>query len=178
MENPSSNQKFVHVSLRMSRETKAKLKAEAEQRGISFNNLTNQIIQRHVAFDRIVEKVGGIPLSRALFESMLNQVSIEGMEAIGKELGPKLIRQAFKILGFSYDLESLIKTYFEPLSTYSGWYSFSVSRTGQERRLLFEHNHGQKWSAFLGQYVGGIITAAIGREPQVAIEDGLVTVTC
>jgi hypothetical protein len=98
------------------------------------------------------------------------------MERIGKELGPKLIKETFAFLGLSYDLESLIKNYFRPLSLFSGWYNFNISGSGRDRRLLFEHRHGPKWSAFLSQYVGGIIKAINGLEPRITVEDGLVVV--
>jgi hypothetical protein len=162
----------------MSGQLRTELRSEAKERGVSLNSLINQILEKHVAFDRIVEQMGGIPLSRLLFTGMLDGVSLEEMERLGKELGPKLVKQAFAFLGLSYDLDNLIKRYFAPLSSFSGWYSFNVSGSGRDRKLLFAHRYGIKWSTFLAQYIGGIIKVAISREPRTDIEDNLVTVYC
>jgi hypothetical protein len=134
--------------------------------------------KKHVSFDRILDHVGAIPLNGPLFSKMLNEVPLEEMEKLGKELGPELIKRTFAFLGLSFDLENLIKSYFGPLSSYSRWYRFNISGSGRNRRLLFEHSHGPKWSAFLGQYIGGIIKSATGIEPRTLVEDSLVVILC
>jgi len=109
---------------------------------------------------------------------MLGSIQIEEMERIGKELGPKVVKQAFSFLGLSFDLEGLIEHYFQPVSSYSRWYSFNVVGSGTNRKLMFEHQYGWKWSTFLKQYIGGIIKSATGTEPKIVIDEGLVTAFC
>lgn len=174
----SQGSKFEHISLRVDRETKAQLEKEARQRNINLNSLVNLILSKHVSFDRIVEHTEAIPLNKSLFIAILDNIQIEELERIGRELGPRVVKQTFAFLGLDFDLAGLIEHYFQPVSTFSRWYSFNVTGSGANRRLMFEHQYGRKWSAVLKQYIGGIIKSATGTEPKITVDDGLVTVFC
>lgn len=140
------------------------------------NALTVNILEKYISFDRIAEHVGVIPLNSVLFSKMLEDITPEEMEEIGRELGPRLIKGTFAFLDLDYDLDSLIENYFEPLGAFSRWYSFNIAGTYPNRRLLFEHAHGPKWSAFLKNYITSIIKSSTGTEPRVLVSDGLITV--
>jgi len=142
------------------------------------NALVGQILAKYASFDRIVEHVEAVPLNKLLFMGMLDGIEIGEMERLGRELGPRLVKQTFAFLSLEFDVEGLIQNYFLPVSTYSRWYSFNVSGSGVNRRLLFEHPYGPKWSAFLKQYITGIIRSATGSEPRITVDEGLVTVFC
>jgi hypothetical protein len=174
----SQGSKFDHISLRVDRETKTQLEKEARQRKINLNSLVNLVLSKHVSFDRIVEHTEAIPLNKALFIGIIEAIQIEEVERIGRELGPRVVKQTFAFLGLDFNLEGLIEHYFQPVSTFSRWYSFNVTGSGANRRLMFEHQYGRKWSAFLKQYIGGIIKSATGTEPKITVDDGLVTVFC
>jgi hypothetical protein len=109
---------------------------------------------------------------------MLDSIQTEEMERLGRELGPRVVKQTFAFLGLNFDLEGLIEHYFQPVSSFSRWYTFNVVGSGANRKLMFEHQYGRKWSAFLKQYIGGIIKSATGTEPRITIDDGLVTGYC
>ncbi len=177
MENLNPNGKFVRTSIRILGKLKTNLKQEASGREMSLNALINSVLERHVLFDRILNHVNAIPLNGPLFTGMLDGVPVDQLEKMGKDLGPKLIKETFVFLGLSYDLENLIESYFRPLSAYSGWYRFfNVSGSGRGRKLLFEHPHGLKWSIFLKHYLAGIIKAATGTEVRITIEEALVII--
>jgi hypothetical protein len=79
-------------------------------------------------------------------------------------------------LSLEFDMDGLIEHYFRPLSMYSRWYNFNMAESGSNRRLLFEHSYGPKWSAFLKSYLSGVIKSATGSEPRIMVEEGLITV--
>jgi hypothetical protein len=166
------------MSLRVDKRIKTRLKEEADERGINMNALANLILSKHVLFDSFVEYTESVPLNKLLFVRMLEGNQIDEMERIGKELGPKVIKEAFAFLGLDFDLEGLIKNYFQPVSSFARWYSFNVVGSGANRRLMFGHQYGRKWSVFLKQYLGGMIKSATGTEPRITIDDGLVVVFC
>jgi hypothetical protein len=168
----------VHVSFRILVEVMAGLKRVAEQRAISVNSLIGQILVKFLFFDRIAEHVEAVPLNKLLFTGMLDLIEIGEMERLGRELGPKLIKKTFAFLSLEFDIDGLIRNYFLPVATYSRWYSFSVAGSGANRRLLFEHEYGPKWSAFLKQYIAGIIKSATGSESRITVDEGLITVFC
>jgi hypothetical protein len=140
---------FIHFSIRIPINVKDELESEAELQKTNLNSLINQILAKHVSFDRIANHMKVMPLNQYLFSGMLDNVPLEAIEAIGKELGPRNVKRTFAVLGFNYDLDHLIQSYFQPVSSYSGWYTFNIVGKGSDRKLVFEHSHGPKWSAFL-----------------------------
>jgi hypothetical protein len=155
---------------------KTHLENEARGHNTNFNSLTNSILAKHESFDRIVEQGSAVSVDRFLFSAMLDGLESDEMEDIGKRLGPGFIRQTFKFLNLNFDLEGLIHHYFEPFSMYSNWYNLNLVESGHNRRLMFKHGHGRKWSVFLAPYLAGIIKAATAADPTTTIDDGLVTV--
>jgi len=174
----SQGKKFDHVSFRIYSEVMTTLDREAERLRVSVNSLVNQVLSNYTAFNRIVEHMQAVPLNRALFTQMLEAIEISAMERIGRELGPKIVKQTFKFLNLDYDVDNLIKHYFQPVSMHSRWYVFNVAGSGSNRRLMFEHPYGPKWSVFLKGYLGGIIKSITGSDPRITVEDGLVTAFC
>ncbi len=168
---------FIHVSLRVPAGLRNQLNDEAKHRNITLNSLINAVLSKYLAFDKIVESTKAIPLSGAFFRELLEITSTEQMENIGEKLGPMVVRQSFAFLDIDFNLDNLIKYYFEPLSVHSGWYMFNNSFEGASRKLMFRHSHGPNWSAFLKRYIANIILSATGSEPEIAIEDGMLTFT-
>jgi hypothetical protein len=173
-----SQGKFVHVSFRILVEVMADLTREAKRRAINVNALVGQILAKYASFDRIVEHVEAVPLNKLLFMGMLDAIEIGEMERLGRELGPRLVKKTFAFLSLEFDIDGLIQNYFLPVSMYSRWYSFNIAGSGANRRLMFEHPYGPKWSAFLKQYIAGIIKSATGSEPRITVDEGLVTIFC
>jgi hypothetical protein len=87
-----------------------------------------------------------------------------------------VVKQTFAFLNLDYDLDALVERYFQQLSTHSRWHSFNMKSKGADRKLMFQHQYGPKWSAFLKEYIGGIIKSAIGMEPRIVVSDELITV--
>ncbi len=174
----SLEKKFVHVSFRIPSEAKAGLERDAKKRDINLNALVSQILVKYVTFDRIADQVEAVYLNKLLFVGMLDKIEEVEMERLGRNLGPRLIKKTFAFLNLEFDIDGLIVHYFRPLSTYSRWYDFDVAGSGANRKLMFEHPYGLKWSAFLKQYLGGIIKSATGNDPRITTDEELVTIFC
>ncbi len=169
---------FVHISIRISAKQKNRLNREAQRRHVTLNSLINEILVRHDTFEKILETMKAIPLSEELFRAWLQRTSQEEMEDMAKSIGPKVVRRSFASEGIDFNLDNLIEFYFEPLSEYSGWYEFNWRFVGTSRKLIFTHSHGPKWTAFLRRYYGALIPSATGAEPDVTVEEGVLTFTC
>ncbi len=130
------------------------------------------------SFDKIVEGTKAIPLSGAFFRELLAITSADQIEEIAKKLGEKVVRQSFASRGMDFNLDNLIEFYFEPLSEHSRWYEFNVHSAVTGRKLIFTHPHGPKWTAFLRRYYAAIFRSATGVEPDVTVDDEVITFTC
>jgi hypothetical protein len=178
MDDLREHQEFIHVSLRLPKTLKISLEKQAKRQHTSFNSLASGILVKGASYDTIAEKLSAVTINGLLFAGMLEDASTEHLEQLGKNLGPKLIKQTFAFLDLQHDIEGLIRFYFEPVSSFSGWYSFTVAGSGTNRRLMFQHPHGTKWSVFLKAYISSIIKASSGTEPRVVADESLVTVYC
>ena|GEM_PF-2301431 len=176
--NGSDHIRHVHISLRIPVSTKDSLEKDVKRQHTNFNSLASGILAKSTSFDKIAEHIDAIPLNGPLFSGMLEDAPLEHLESLGKELGAELIKETFVFLDLEYDIEGLIQHYFEPMSSFSKWYTFTVAGSGQNRRLMFKHSRGPKWSAFLKAYVSSIIKAATGIEPRATADNHLVTVYC
>ncbi len=174
----SDSNVFIHASVRIPAQLRNRLNREAKQRHITLNSLINSILAKYDSFDKILEGTKAIPLSGAFFGELLEITSIEEIETIAKKLGAKVVRQSFASQGIEFNLDNLIESYFEPLSEYSGWYQFNWRFAGPNRKLIFTHTHGPKWTAFMRRYYAAIIRSATGVEPDVTVEYGVLTFTC
>ena len=178
MKTDSADGGFVHVSVRLSARLRNRLNSEAKHRHITLNSLINALLEKYVSFDKILQGTKAIPLSEAFFGELLEIVSIEEIETIAKGLGAKIVRRSFASQGIEFNLDNMIEFYFEPLSEYSGWYQFNWRLAGTSRKLIFTHSHGPKWTAFLRRYYAAVIRSATGIEPEVTVEEGVITFTC
>ena len=178
MNTPREHIELVHISLRIPLSVKDSLEKEARRQHMNLNSLASKILTKYTSFDRIAEIVGAVPLNGPLFSTLLEDTPVEHLEQLGKELGSELIKQTFAFLDLTYDVDSLVEHYFEPMSSFSSWYMFTIAGSGQNRRLMFKHSRGTNWSAFLRSYISSIIKAATGVEPRTSVEKDLVTVYC
>lgn len=119
---------FDHVSLRIRKQLRHRLKEEAKSRHVPLNSLINAILAKYDAFDKILEGTNAIPLSEAFFQELLETISIEEIESIANKLGAKVVRRSFAFRGIGFNLDNLIEFYFKPLSEHSGWYRLSTTQ--------------------------------------------------
>jgi len=178
MAEPRDHVEYIHVSLRIPVPTRNRIEEDAKHQYTNFNSLASKILTKYTSFDKIVEDVDAISLSGRLFSGMLEDTSEEHLVRLGKELGSELIKETFAFLDLEHDISGLILCYFEPMSSFSKWFTFTMAGSGPSRRLMFMHSRGPKWSVFLKAYIASIIKTSIGVEPRVIVEDHLVTVYC
>ena len=164
--------------MRIPASVRVDLNREAKRRHITPNSLINAVLAKYMSFDKILEATKAIPVSEALFERWLAITSLEEMEDIAKSLGPKVVRQSFAFQGLEFNLDNLVEDYFEPLAEHSGWYQYNSRFESGRRKLIFTHSHGPKWTAFLKRYHTALLRAATGSEPEVMMEDEMLTFTC
>jgi hypothetical protein len=136
----------------------------------------NHLLTKYVIFDRIVEHERSIVLDRRIFFPIIQKVPVEELEKIGKELGPKLVRQTFEFLNIEPTVDNLVNRYLEPMGTYSGRYQSNIVAATPNLKLVLEHEYGSKWSAFLAQYMTGVVKSLLSCEPKIEVEDDLVKI--
>jgi len=176
MQNLGNNKQFVHVSFRIPEQTRRELNKEARRQGINLNALTNRILTKYLIFDRLVEHEHSIVLDKRIFLPVIEKVSREDLEELGKKLGPKLLYQSLDFFDIEPTVESLVSHYFEPMGAYSGRYQSNVVGIGPDLKLILEHDYGIKWSTFLAEYTKGVVKSLLGIEPKIELDDDVVKI--
>ena len=149
---------------------------EAKRQGINLNALANRVLTKYIVFDRIVEHEHSVVLDRRIFTPIIDKISRDDLEDMGMRLGPRLVKQTFEFFDIEPTVESLVSRYFEPMGTYSGRYQSNLVGSGPDLKLIMEHDYGSKWSAFLAEYVKGIVKSVLGTEPRIELADDLIKV--
>lgn len=166
----------MHLSFRIPENLRRELNKEAERQRINLNALANRILTKYVDFDRIAEHEHSIILDRRIFSSIIEVASGEDLESLGRELGPRLVKQTFEFFGIEPTVEILVSRYFEPMGAYSGRYQSNVVGNAPDLKLILEHDYGVKWSAFLAEYTRGVIKSLLGTEPRIELNSDLIKV--
>jgi hypothetical protein len=171
------SQKTVRVDVDLPIVLARQLKAEASGRKQTLDAFVGSVLHRYASYQRYADSAGSVTINNAFFTSLLDAVPQSQLETIASSIGDSVVRQAFDSLNLTYDLDSLVKNYFEPSSKYSGCYGFYTESAAYGRRMTLNHGYGEKWSAFLGAYVGKIVGSATGVRPIVRFDSDSVKVS-
>ena len=124
------------------------LETEAMQKNISQNVLVKQILEKFVNWDRFADKIGIIPIPKAILESLGDNMEGEHINQIIDALVPTIKDSVMFIKG-KYDLKRCIET-LEDYMRVSGM--LSDHRTeGDIHHFIIQHELGIKWSLFTEQ---------------------------
>ena len=106
METLNPHKRFMHISFRVPVELKDELEEDARKHHTNLNSLGNNILVKHVFFNRIAEREGVVTLGAQVFARIIDEIPSEAVEDIGKGFGQKVVERAFTLLDLKNDLDS------------------------------------------------------------------------
>jgi len=168
--------RHVHISLRIPTDMREELLREAYKQGINFNALGNRIMEKYLSFDRMAERDRSVVMEREVLSAILDKVAVQDLEEIGREFGPRLVKESLFFYGISPTLHDLVTKYFEPAGKYSGRYDFNLVGTSSQPRMVLVHRYGEKWSILLKEYMAGAIESILGGRPRIEAGPDFVTI--
>lgn len=171
-----NERKHIHISLRIPIGMRDELLEEGNRQRINFNSLGNRILERYLAFDRISEYDRSVVMEREVLSAILDRVATEDLEKIGREFGPRLVKESFSFYGISHTLSNLVTKYFEPAGRYSGRYDFNLVGTASQPKFVLMHRYGEKWSSLLKEYTAGVFESILGERPRVEADGDIVAI--
>ncbi len=124
------------------------LETEAMQKRISQNVLVKQILEKYVQWDRFSDKIGMIPVPKAILEALGDEMIGTDIDKIIKTMVPIIKKNVMFIKG-DYDLKRCIET-FEDYMRASGMIS-DHRLEGDLHHFIIQHDLGMKWSLFTEQ---------------------------
>lgn len=173
---PENESHFSHLSIRVSSRLRSTLENEARRQQSTLNALVNRVLERYVAFGRIVDYDRSVTLERWSFEEIVEKSSAETLAQIGRSVGPRIVKRDFEFFGMALTLDNLISEHFEPAGAFSERFNLGVSRIDSHQELVLTHDYGRKWSGFLAEYYDKAIESVLGARPIIEVEDDFVTI--
>ena len=162
------------LTLRIDKEVLDDLRKESEQRTVSLNTLTNQIIKSYIKWYSPAQRAGIMFVPKCLLIPMIDNHAEYQMERLAEQ---------FRKSGYEETLLMMSKEYSLPviLDLFDSWLNVSnmqFDRKSSEGSLTYIINHGvgRKWSLFLEKVFWYIVKDLGITGARFDVTDGTVTI--
>ncbi|KAG2478360.1 MAG: hypothetical protein NPMRTH1_570007 [Nitrosopumilales archaeon] len=147
-QHPPKKEKTRSITYRFPVTLVEELETEAMQKNISQNVLVKQILEKFIQWDRFSDKIGMIPVPKAVLESLGADMEGKDIDEIINVLTPIIKKNVMFIKG-DFDLKRCIET-LEDYMRASGMHS-DHRIEGNIHHFIIQHELGMKWSIFTEQ---------------------------
>jgi hypothetical protein len=154
----------------MDGKTYAVLRKEAATRAISFNTLTNEILDKYVNFDRFMFNFELMVLHKRMLIRQFLELRDETIRSIGEGEGSIFARQILTTTGRPLNKESMVYFVDTVVSRYQDYCRCERHTTGEKERFVLRHDLGLKWTVFLVAYLAAAFKSVLRQD--VALEVG------
>ncbi len=172
-----SNRNTVVRAIRIDASLDKSITDAAEEKGLSFNLLVNQILVRYSEFDRVAEKLGFVGFAASELRNFLHLISIEESENLGTLSGfaGQNAKQFANILVGRNDLQGFLET-LKLMSKYLHTFTTEITSRENEWQIIMSHTMGVKWSAFLRGMLSSTLGETYGLKPEFDTTENFLTV--
>ncbi|MEO9320609.1 MAG: hypothetical protein ABI361_08060 [Nitrososphaera sp.] len=163
-----STRETKSLTFRLDDSVLGELQKEADQREISLNVLTNQILRRYSEWDRYENKIGMMPVPKVMLSTLIDRTisvakenGLKDKDIAGyRELFTKeaakaaldLMKDSVLLMKKSYNLWTVLAVLQEYMKV-SGINSDHKIEAGGKHVFIIQHELGQNWSEFTAQLI-------------------------
>ena len=140
--------KTVSKSLRIDSDVALSLSHMARKLGVSESEYVSKALRRDILVEPLLQNIGGIGVSRALFMEMISRTDPTSLEIVASEIVKNNFPLALESLGMDLSLASInhfLKFVLEPI----GWFKLERVAHADSCEFKFFHNYNYRWSRFL-----------------------------
>jgi len=157
------------------------LEKDAQEQNLSANALISKIMTRYVEWDRNVEKTSFTIISSHLFKALIDEVSEEKLDEIGRTLVYQAVKELAMVEFGKTDFDTLLNTVFL-LSKYDTSLRLSAPSSSENRVdsqyiMTMRHDWGPKGSVLLRGFFDNIVRSELGKQPTISFTDDVITVS-
>jgi len=145
---PKKKEKTRSITYRFSEHLVDELETEAMEQNISQNVLVRQILEKYIEWYRFSEKIGMVPVPKAILQTLGDGMSGKDIDKIIDGIFP-IIKDNVMFMKGGYDLKRCIET-LEDYMKASGMKS-DHRVEGALHHFIIQHDLGIKWSVFTEQ---------------------------
>ena len=145
---PKKKEKTRSITYRFSEHLVDELETEAMEQNVSQNVLVRQILEKYIEWYRFSEKIGMVPVPKAILQTLGDGMSGKDIDKIIDGIFP-IIKDTVMFMKGGYDLKRCIET-LEDYMKASGMKS-DHRVEGALHHFIIQHDLGMKWSVFTEQ---------------------------
>lgn len=146
--NQTRTEKTRSITYRLPEKVVRELEIDARNKNISQNVLVKQILENYINWDRYSEKIGIIPVPKAIIETLGGDLEGNDINEIINVIKP-IIKDNVMLIKGDYDLKRCIEA-LEDYMKSSGMKS-DHRIEGHLHHFIIQHELGMKWSIFTEQ---------------------------
>ena len=162
-------------SFRIPKALDKQLREIAEERGKSVNALSEAALQKFVDFDSHSEELGYGVVKKGFMVEIFEHLTDQQIRDLGDWAGRGLGSETLKFYRPDGGLDSVLSTYQDVWSKYSGFYSFKHEVRGDQHVLRLNHNMGIKWSLFYEAQMKALFDKNLGIKLETELSPNFVT---
>src|SRR5712692_369001 len=145
--------KVTTRSVRMNTQTYDILRKEAGNRAVSFNTLTNEILDKYVNFDRFMFNFELVVFHKRMLMSQFLELRDETIRSIGEAEGSTFPKMVLTTTGRPLNKETMAYFLDTVASRYQDYCRCERHTTRENERFVLRHDLGHKWTKFLTAYI-------------------------
>ena len=148
----------------------------AEERGLSFNLIANQILTKYCEYERVAEKLGFIDIAPLSLKNLLSLISTEESEALGSMSGlsGRNAKQLVSMMMGGSDLKSFLAA-LNLMEKHMRAFTSDILIKEDECQIIMSHNLGIKWSHFLKGMVSSTLKETYQVNPTFEVTETFMT---
>ena len=173
--NTRRRKKTVIRSIRLSQELDGILENDAKAKRMNVAALISSVFTKYAEWDRYVEKLDHISMSRKFVKSLLAIADAEKLMSLAEEQGKRAPREAVPFWFKKLDVESFV-AWVSLASRYGGFSSYEVESEGANYVIVVNHDLGEAWSKFLERWVITAMGGALGISPTIETSEKAVMI--
>jgi hypothetical protein len=150
---PQKKEKTRSITYRLAEKIVEELETEAMQKNISQNTLVKQILEKYIQWDRFANKIGMVPIPKAILSSLGEEMDGKDIEQIINLLAP-IIKDNVMFIKGDYDLKRCIETLEDYIRSTGMKSDHRIE--GNLHHFIIQHDLGMSWSVFTEQLLNVI----------------------
>jgi hypothetical protein len=147
------------------------LRKEAATRAISFNTLTNEILDKYVNFDRFMFNFELMVLHKRMLIRQFLELHDETIKSIGEGEGAVFPKQILTTTGRALNKQSMVYFVDTVVSRYQDYCRCERHTTGDKERFVLRHDLGAKWTEFLNAYLTSAFKSVLRQDIKLEVGD-------
>ena len=166
--------KSMSYTFRINQDTADKLNVESEHKGISLNNLVNQILKNYIDWDKLESKAGMIPVAKPIIAEGFRHLSDDDIIKIAICVGKSTLHDIVLFMKNKIDLDSLL-SWLELWLKKNSTAGFSHTVDSNIHTCIMRHDLGHKWSLYHKTVLELILRDILKKHIEVIISDKILT---